>query len=370
MNDPEAASAWIRGLGGFRTELLVRGFGLMLCLAGLGRVGRGTWARFAEVYPASLMVLMLCGALLLAGGARLIVLVPCCIAGWVFILQVMGGNVGPGLNMQAAEYPLFPLVPTVLLLIAGAQWPFARTEKEFSNGDFDRLAVKFFRLLALGTLFLVAFHKLNWDFLDSARSCEFVLKQKLVASWRSGLLAWIAGSSSPAGVILLEGLVPILLLLWFRRIGIIFVCLLFTLISLVNAIVVTLAVIVPSVAFLPGSDTAVLQRNWKRWLLVWLGGCLVALPISYLQFQGARFWYQHGIHHALVLALMVVAGGCQLVAWKEAKGMAGGLVAKFLAARGGEVALVHGLASGERCVEGYCRLFDPQWHDALPGFEV
>lgn len=321
--DTDFSHFWWGALGGPATALLARGFGLLLCLSALGRLGSDSVDQFLERYPPSLVVLALSGfALLLFGPRLLALLVAALAAGDLLRVVVSGGEDYPRLGQQAAEYPYFIAIPVGLLLLTFVarldggrllRWRVGRSWGEF-NRRFEEYAVCFFRLLALVTLFLVSFHKLNWDFFDPAVSCEGFIKGIYSRNWEFAWYPALTSVSSPLLVLLLEGPVAIVLLLFFRRWGILLVAFVYTLISFCNAIVVTLTVIVPVLAFLSREDFAACKRHRLLLGAVFVVLLAVFLPLSHESYHGVRPWFQYAVHHVLVAGIAVIAGGSQVIA--------------------------------------------------------
>jgi hypothetical protein len=274
--------------------LLARGLGLMLYLAFCGIQGRRGLGEVWQDFPASVLMLGLGGAWLILSGGRIMPLLLTAWSGTDFLCRVASDSVSGLLEQQAAEYTVLAALPVLLVLVK-----LAGVLEALPNGTPVReeaRVVRLFRLTALLTLFMVSFHKMNSDFLNPSVSCEEVVRPLIAQNWRLGNLEWLDRLSSPWLVILMEGPVPILLLLLDRRLGLLAVTLFFGGVSLVDALVVTLCVIVPALAFLEREDIERLHERRKSVLAVWLGLTAVLLPLSYALYQGKRLWYQFAMH--------------------------------------------------------------------------
>lgn len=314
-------SIWLDGLGGWHTQLLLRGFGLMLTLTFFGRLGYHNMDHFLAENPPSLVVLSACGISLALFGPRLLIMLAAACAGWDFIWRVAMGTAGKYFTMQAAEYPFFAVIPT--LFIAAVCLAFGKSFIEGKdtwaqpNVLVEKLMVRAMRILALLSLFFVSFHKLNADFFNPSASCAVVLHRKVLENWNGELLPDLLSFSSPLLVVLVEGPLAIFLLLCAPRLGILLVTQFLAFVSLVNAIVVTLSIIIPTLAFLSSSDIYLIRSKWRSLLLVWLLISTIVLMFSHSHYQGSRPWLQYAIHQTVIVGILTVVSFCQFSAMRR-----------------------------------------------------
>lgn len=303
---------WLGKLGAWRAEVLVRCLGFMLYLTCLGHWGKNSLQTYLERFPASSLLLGLCGFALMVAGPRLILLLPATVAGADFLWLVLQGRAGSSLRQQAAEYPMLMLIPAVLSVLAMVLFLTRRKEEngwQRLTAEFERHTVLVFRWAALTTLFFAGFHKLNADFFTSAVSCEQIVKQYAIRNWSLPGLEFIFKQTSPAFVILVESALPILLLLFCRRLGILTVVLFYGGIALTDALVVTLCIIFPALAFLEEEDWKTLKAGWQKPALAWGVLLLAWLPFSAAYYQGPRPWLQPALYQSVLLLIFT------LVAW-------------------------------------------------------
>jgi hypothetical protein len=322
---PEQENFWTRQLGGWQMSLLVRAFGVLLYMTLLGHWQRSSIENFFQGYPASSFYLGLFGLCLMLLGPRTILLVITALAGGDFFLKVLHREAGAGLHQQAAEYPLFVVVPFALSLLAFVLWksgskasvnlPLSRWQN--FQSDFERHGVLIFRWTVICTLFFVSFHKVNEDFFNPAVTCETVLKGYLAKTWTFSWLKQLGALSTPLMVVLLEGPVCIALLLLWRRVGILSTVAIFGTIGFCDALVITLCIIIPSLAFLTEEDRSLMQRHWKGMAFSWLTLMVLWFPISSVGYQSIRPWYQPAMYQAILLAVVAFVGGAQIIATYE-----------------------------------------------------
>lgn len=320
----------------------------MLYLTCLGHWGKRTLLDYLQQYPVSSFLLGICGFALMVAGPRVITLVFSAITAASFLWTVLQGCGGAGLSQQAAEYPMLMLIPAalavqavVLFLTQGAHHirtnacsalpegdgardsdqnqasgtQVAMAEWRRLNANFERGAVLMFRWAALATLFFAGFHKLNTDFFTELTSCESVVKQYAARNWSLPGLEWALQQTSPALIVLMESVVPILLLLSYPRLGVLMVVLFYGGISLTDALVVTLCIIIPALAFLPDRDWKTLQENWRKPVLFWGALLLAWLPFSSVHYRGSRPWMQPALYQGLLLLILV---SVIWLLWREA----------------------------------------------------
>lgn len=298
---------WLGKLGTYRTNALVRSLGFMLYLTCLGHWGKNPLPYYLERYPPSSLLLGLCGFALMLAGPHLILLLTAALSGANLIWLVLHGRGGPGLRQQAAEYPMLMLIPAALAVLALALFVEQRKAQEGwarLTQEFERHALLIFRWAALSTLFFAGFHKLNSDFFRAVTSCEEVVKQYAIRNWSLPGLDAALKLTSPALIVLMESAVPILLLLFCRRLGVLVVALFYGGVALTDALVVTLCIIVPALAFLKEQDWETLRANWKKPGLLWMALLLAWLPVSAAHYRGSRPWLQPALYQCLLLLIL------------------------------------------------------------------
>jgi|GEM_PF-967830 len=312
---------WSAKLGGWQSDLLTRSLGLLFYLNLLCHLLKRSVGDFLTRYPVATLYLGLCGLALMLAGPRLFLFILAFLAGTDFFLKVLYGEGGPGLHQQAAEYPFFVLMPFSLTLLVLAMWRRTSTASSSSPEErwaafqegFERQCVMFFRWAALTTLFFVSFHKMNEDFFNAATSCEGAVKQFYSKNWSFEWLPALASISAPWMVVLLEGPVPIALLLTFRKLGVIVVALVYGTIAFCDALTITLCLILPSLAFLTSEDRHFIKSHSKILVLIWAGILAVWLPFSCSNYLGIRPWFQPALYQSIVIAVLVTVGGAQII---------------------------------------------------------
>jgi hypothetical protein len=276
-------------------------------------------------YPASTLYLGACGFGLMMLGPHLLLLIGTFLSSADFFLKVLYGQGGSGLSQQAAEYPLFVLIPFCLLFLVAVLWQSCLREKKellicrwsVFQDAFEAHTVLIFRWTVLITLSLVFLHKLNGDFFEPALSCEKVIKGYFGKSWSFSWLPLVTAISSPLLVVLVEGPVCIALLLWCRRVGIVFVTAVFGMIAMCDALVVTLCVIFPALSFLEDEDRKIIQKNARNLVGIWLLLLSLWLPYSCANYLSVRPWFQPALYQSVLLGIIVCVGGAQVISWLE-----------------------------------------------------
>jgi hypothetical protein len=314
---------WWWRLGDWQADLLLRCFGLLLYLNLQGHLGKYSLDAFLSRYPSSTLYLGLCGLGLMFLGPRFPLLILTFLVGGDFFLKVLYGEGGSGLELKAAEYPIFVLLPGILILLAlfltrgfkqGQQLTQAAAWERFQSA-FESRTVLIFRWTVIMTLFWVCFHKLNSDFFNLKVSCEMVIKTYYGKSWSFQAIPWLSSFSSPLMVVLLEGPICILLLMYFRHFGIVLTACVFGMIAFYDALVITLCVILPALAFLNQEDYNTFRKHWRSFTLVWLALLSIWLPISCTHYLSNRPWIQPCIYQAVVLAVIIFTLGIHLNSW-------------------------------------------------------
>ncbi len=358
---------WTRQhIGALRADVLARGLGFMLYLTSLGHWGKRTLPAYLEVYPVSSFALGLCGFALMVAGPRLVTFVCSAITGASFFWTVLAGRGGPRLHQQAAEYPMLMLIPAALAVLALVLFFTQRRGRAHQNvpaaadgsdswrrfnTDFEQSAMSVFRWAALCTLFFAGFHKLNTDFFTLHTSCEQVIKEYAARNWSLPGLEWALQQTSPALIVLFESAVPILLLLLLPRLGLLAVVLFYGGISLTDALVVTLCIIIPALAFLPKRDWRLLRVGWKGPVFVWAALLFAWLPFSSVHYRGSRPWLQPALYQGLLLLILAML---VWLLWRHGSGCAGTQREGWLVWRGGDSLQQRCGALGSRVRSKWC----------------
>jgi len=321
--EPWKRCIWRAKLGHWQTDILTRGFGLILYFNLLGHWSKRPLLTFLQSYPASTIYLGLCGLAMMILGPRLLLFILAFLAGADFFLQALYSEPGKGLQQQAADYPFFVLIPLSLTMLVWALWRDTRSMKQPDRirrwsdfqADFERHTVLIFRWTTLATLFFVSFHKLNEDFFDPAVSCEKAIKAFSGRNWSFEWLPAMMSFSSPLTVVLFEGPTCMFLLMTFRRFGLIVTTLLFATIAFCDALTITLCVIVSALAFLTDEDKNIIRRHAKLFITIWFVLLALWLPMSSANYLSVRPWFQPALYQAVVIAVIVCVGGAQIITW-------------------------------------------------------
>ena len=199
--------SFLRRMPDWRVSLVWRIYGW----AGLQEVlvlrGPFAWSRFFAVSPWSLDVFLVCCLLLVVLGPRPVLLLATGMAS-AGMLWAMASGLDPVLNFPGAEMPLFTALPLASVVV----WMLARVRE---HGDEEMIAslLGTYRLAFAVEMGFAALHKLNEDFFDPELSCAGALNAMLPEWWDSSA-AWFARFLEPPVVLGLEGLTPLLSLVY------------------------------------------------------------------------------------------------------------------------------------------------------------
>jgi hypothetical protein len=291
-------------LGLQRTQWLWRGFGVCLLVNAAITYSSTDLITMRARGEDQMHGLALAGLVLALFGARLLAIA---FAGaWAFSCfgLVLSGH-DRVFFFPAAEWMLWLALPLFsVLMILASLWDEVRRDSvdEASCRDqLDRALVAVFRVLCVATLGFAALHKLNSDFFDPAVSCVS-LRHRLSDWW--GLPHWLSTGVSPLAIVLLEGSVPIALVVprlrWFG-IGLALVLIL-PFVS-IGAPAFAGLVVLMSLAFLPDEAMAAVGAGVRsyRWAIV--ASVVVLVGAGRLLYTGDFPW----LPTALAQSLAVVA---------------------------------------------------------------
>ena len=297
---PAGASRGVRLLlarvGGWRSGLLLRGYGLCLLFTTLHQYHWNVQAESrslvltGEVLRAHLAgrpleehLVTLAALALVAAGGRVAVVLFAAVAVSVLVRL----NMADPWLFPAVEYVLFALLPWLAVAVVLAEVVRARrtgTAADLAARHVDGAVVSVFRAGLLTTMCFVVLHKLNADFMNAATSCENVITRWLEENW-GALGAFVRHRASPVGTVLIEGSVPLVLLAW-PAAGIVLTSGFFLILSLVGAPSTGGIVMVMAWAFFRDEDAALVRRR-APW--VWVAAAaasVVLLALLLPRYQG------------------------------------------------------------------------------------
>lgn len=272
-------------LGGWRSSLCWRVFGWSVFQLWIQNLGSKEIGVFLAEFPAEFHVFTLGGLVLLLLGPRLPILLTMAVSGIVFIRGLVPGT--NGVDFIADEYAFQVATPSVALVLlavltvrarrAGHVGPDARTVDESLSW--------WLRALLLTTLLFATFHKINADFLDPAVSCTN-LSSRLAEWWPmpEGM-----GKVSPALVVFMEGMCPLLLLVW-PRAGILYTVVFIAGMAHIGPTAFAMMVVALSLANLQPGDGVVLRRLLRPLALPYFVLIAGGSVLSYSVFSGPQTW--------------------------------------------------------------------------------
>lgn len=307
--DPEQAR--VRGgplwspLGSLQVRVVWRLIAWAMLLAVLRARGADPLAIDGALVPWPYHAIAAAASLLVIFGPRLVLLVALA-AAWIWQQVYVLGAGDPRFDFVADEHQLFTLVPALAALSAGfclfeyRGSPGAERDDAVSRGQLWQL-----RMCTLVALGFATLHKLNIDFLAPRSSCATLLGERLAERW--GLPGSPLG---PLGVLVLEGLAPVLLVLY-PRLGVLWVVVLAAGLGHVGPYAFNALLVALALAFLPGEAA----RAWSRpprwsWLVLLVGG-LVGPGVSARLFAGSGAWWPFALFEltlAVVVWLVLVGG--------------------------------------------------------------
>jgi hypothetical protein len=334
-------------IGEWRTDLLWRFFGLVICQLGVLLLYETDTVEELLRFPVGLHLAIGCGLLLILFGARLLLLILTSIAMSVFLIPWTREVVE---RQVADEYILLMVLPAmgvcltfISLLRKRFQnqrgfdldselngrnsphapvglpnlravrpptrratesigiWRSQSSEARTADDEIDSTHVALFRISILGAMFFAALHKLNYDFFDPTVSCAPELSKELAFWWRLPFPDAVL-NAKPYQILLGEGLIPVLLLLY-PRIGILFTTLFLGLIGHIGPTVFTMTMFMMACAFFRAEDGAVMLRGLKRCWSGLLTFTLVMSAISFKLFTGKRTWFEFHVYQVVIIIL-------------------------------------------------------------------
>jgi hypothetical protein len=218
------------------------------------------------------LVTLAAGALV-AFGARVVVVAFAA----VVVAALVRLNMAEPWLFPAVEYVLFALLPWLgvgVVLAEVVRARVTRTRVALASRHVDHAVVAIFRAALLTTMLFVVVHKLNADFMNAGTSCELVITRWLEENW-GAMGAFVRDRASPLGTVMIEGGLPLVLLVW-PALGIVLCSGFFLILSLVGAPSTGGAVMVMSWAFFHEDDAARVRR-WSPW--VWWAAGLVSVAV-------------------------------------------------------------------------------------------
>lgn len=307
MKAPKGVTAaWSFLWGGPRSaqlQVVWRIIGLAMLLLVWRIQGDDSWATTWQVYPPEFHAMTAAALALVVLGPRLILLMFAC-AAWTALVITINSGEDLHLTFIADEYLVFAALPGFAVLSA------IICKLEHRPEEAPPLAVSTahaqlaqLRLWTLATLMFAALHKVNADFLDPRVSCASFVERELVKLWH--VPAWLL--PSPLQLLLLEGVTPILLLLY-PRLGV--ACVLVLAIGLghtgpfaFNTLLLGLAL-----TFLPEDAVTTWSTRWRRLAAIVLPAAVCVGYASSALYRGLNGWYPY-----LVFDLVLVLVGALLV---------------------------------------------------------
>jgi len=273
-------------VGRWRTGLLLRGYGTCLLFTSLHQYHWNLQTEHRSLVlswealrghlggrPVEEHLVTLAACALVAFGARVVVVAFAA----VVVAALVRLNMTEPWLFPAVEYVLFALLPWLAVAVVVAEVVRARVTKTrvaLASRHVDRAVVAIFRAGLLTTMLFVVVHKLNADFMNATTSCENVITRWLEENW-GAMGAFIRERASPLGSVVIEGSLPLVLLVW-PALGIVLCSGFFLILSLVGAPSTGGAVMVMSWAFFREDDAA-LVRRWSPW--VWWAAGLVSVAV-------------------------------------------------------------------------------------------
>lgn len=312
-------------LGQWRTQLVLRGYGLCVFLITLHQyhwnvqTQRRSLAWSWEVVqrhlasrPSEEHWVSLAAVVLLVAGARGAVLLFSAVSMTLLVRR----NMAEPWLFPAVEYVLFAMLPWLAVAVIAGEWlrsALTRTPFDLRAPHVDRTMMRCLRMAFLTTMGFVTLHKLNSDFMNPATSCEHVITGWLGENWGRWGRA-LAELGSPALTVGLEGGIP-LLVLGAPLTGIILVSGFMFVLALVGAPSTAGIVMVLSWAFFSPEHGPALQRRWRTVLALAAPLVVVVSAALLASYQGTA------LSREMIVLIVVLAVGpvaCALVLlWSE-----------------------------------------------------
>jgi len=290
-----------RPLGAAQTRLVWRLIGWAMLLAVLRARGGQPLAIDPSVVPWAYHALALAAGSLALFGPRLVLLVAAA-GSWIWVLFYIVGGSDPKYTFIADEFLLFAALPVLGALSAGFTLVEQRDAPAAERDDaVDRGQLWQLRMCTLAALVFAGLHKLNVDFMAPQTSCATLLGRRLAEQWSLPAIPL-----SPLGVVLAEGLAPVLLI-FYPRLGALGLVVLAAGLGHVGPYAFNALLVALALAFLPNAAGEAWARRARRW---W-PALLVALPAvglaSLRLYQGPDDWWPYLLFEAtLVLGAWLV----------------------------------------------------------------
>lgn len=262
--------------------------------------GDSPWVNFTRVYPLDFQAMAVAAVGLVALGPRPVALLAAS-AAWVSVLFTVTGGEHAGLRFVADEYLLFAVAPG-LAGLASVVCAFEH-DPEVDPPLPGRIAdaqLWQLKLCALSTLVFSTLHKLNADYFHPKLSCATYVERELVSLWRVPP-AWLP---SPGLFVLLEGLGPVLLVLY-PRVGVALVLLLSVGLGHTGPFAFTTLLLGLSLACLPREVESSWSARWRLAALLFIPAATAAGSASAALYRADRGWAPY-LAFDLVLVLVAV----------------------------------------------------------------
>ncbi len=306
-----------RPLGATQTRLVWRLIAWAMLLAVLRARGGQPLGIDSSVVPWAYHAVAAAAGLLVLFGPRLVLLVAAA-GSWIWVLLYSVGGSDPKYTFVADEFLMFAVLPVlgalsaVFTLVELRDAGAPERDEAVDCGQLWQL-----RMCTLAALVFAGLHKLNVDFMAPGTSCATLLGRQLVEHWSLPTVPL-----SPLGVVLAEGLAPVLLV-FYPRLGALWLVALAAGLGHVGPYAFNALLVALAVGFLPGAAGEAWARRARRWWFT----LLVALPAVGLAssrlYQGREAWWPYLLFEAtLVLVAWLVlthpgAGGRSSV-WRPA----------------------------------------------------
>ena len=299
-------------VGGWRSSLCWRVFGWSVFQLWIQNLGRKELGPYFSEFPAEFHVFSLGGLVLLLLGPRVPILLTLAVSGIIFLRGLIPGT--NGVDFIADEYLFQVATPTIALVLlavlnvragrAGRGAPAPRT--------LDESWTWWFRALVLTTLLFATFHKINTDFLDPTVSCAN-LSARLSEWWPmpSGM-----GRVSPALVVFMEGLCPVLLLVW-PRVGILYTVIFIAGMAHIGPTAFAMMVVALSLGNLQPGDAVVLRRLLRPLALPYVALLAGGSVLSYSVFTGPQTWIRFLFFQLVAFSVLYWVGALLVVRGRQ-----------------------------------------------------
>ncbi len=306
-----------RPLGAAQTRLVWRLIGWAMLLAVLRARGGQPLAIDPSVVPWAYHALALAAGSLVLFGPRLILLIAAA-GSWIWVLIYIVGGSDPKYSFIADEFLLFAALPVLGALSAGFTLVEERDAAAPERDEaVDRGQLWQLRMCTLVALVFAGLHKLNVDFMAPQTSCATLLGRRLAEHW-----SLPAVPLSPLGVVLAEGLAPVLLI-FYPRLGALWLVVLAAGLGHVGPYAFNALLVALAVGFLPTAPGEAWARRARRWWPALLVALLAVGAASTRLYQGPDAWWPYLVFEATLvlvawLVLIYPGAGGRSSGWRPA----------------------------------------------------